>query len=129
LIEIELLGYLPRSKEASSEEGRHIEVGGELFGLGEERRVRGIGHQHFARGDSPAKIKEERIIGEARMPKDEEGIQLGACRVTCEELVALHLGSAEGESLLEAGRQLFLLLRETIEDIDIAPSGSGKSEL
>ena len=63
------------------------------------------------------------------MPKDEEGIQLGACRVTCKELVALHLGSAEGERLLEAGRQLFLLLRETIEDIDIALSGGGKSEL
>ena len=91
--------------------------------------MRGIGHQHFARRDSPTKIEEERIIGEARMPKDEEGIELGGRRIPREELVALYLGSAEGKRLLEARRQLFLLLRETIEDIDIALSGGGKSEL
>jgi len=63
------------------------------------------------------------------MPKDEESIELGSRCISSEELTALYLGSAEGESILEARRQLHSLLRETIEDRGIALTRSGKSKL
>ena len=86
---MEFVRFLPWAEVASTKEGRYKEVGSELFSLRIEKRMRGITDQHFPQGDSILETDEERVLGEVRMPKDEEGIQLGSRRVHCEELVAL----------------------------------------